>query len=446
MEIDGFSSSPPAIYSELPPSSAPDPTPRANGSTPRRPIADALTMSIDPDKDASKTEGTSGRRKKQRQVNGEVPMVKDAVGEGVAESFETFLKTSVGLKFQITIYNRIFIRFTEDVALASTPGPDGAAGDAIEGELIYIEQIHTMREYELTTLYIDYGHLLQRDDILADAIQKQYYRFLPYLRRALLNLVTQHEPEYLKLNPTSATTDSSNLQTREFNVAFYHLPLVSGIRDLRTDKIGTLMSIGGTVTRTSEVRPELLFGSFICEVCGGIIHDIEQQFKYTEVGIFVPEIPSILIAIKPSLCPNPTCGNRSAWQLQIDSSKFTDWQKVRIQENPSEIPTGSMPRSLDVILRSEMVERAKAGDKCVFTGTFIVVPDVSQLGLPGGNKAELQREAARNMGTAASGVTGLKVLGVRDLQYKTAFLACMVNDADGRVSIPPSARVVSDAV
>jgi DNA replication licensing factor MCM6 len=98
-----------------------------------------------------------------------------------------------------------------------------------------------------------------------------------------------------------------------------------------------------------------------------------------------------------------------------------------------------MPRSLDVILRSELVERAKAGDKCVFTGTFIVVPDVSQLGLPGGNKAELSREAAKAGATAATGgvggggVSGLKTLGVRDLQYKTAFLACMVTDTDGRV-------------
>ena len=168
------------------------------------------------------------------------------------------------------------------MALTTTPEQ---ADDAAEGELIYIDQIHTMREYELTTLYVDFGHLLQRDDVLADAIQKQYYRFLPYLRRALLNLVAEFEPDYLKINPTSATTDSSSLQSREFNVAFYHLPLVSGIRDLRTDKIGTLMSISGTVTRTSEVRPELLFGSFICEVCGGIIHDIEQQFKYTEVSL-----------------------------------------------------------------------------------------------------------------------------------------------------------------
>lgn len=346
------------------------------------------------------------------------------------------LITVSGLIF--SFLTALIYSFTEEVALAPTPTSDGDLPEVTDGELVYIEQIHTMREYELTTLYVDYGHLLQKDDVLADAIQKQYYRFLPYLRRALLNLVTEYEPEYLKINPTAATTDSANLQSREFNIAFYHLPLVSGIRDLRTDKIGTLMSISGTVTRTSEVRPELLFGSFICEVCGGLVNEVEQQFKYTEVShIRRQHTPRILHSSQPSLCPNPTCGNRSAWQLQIDTSKFTDWQKVRIQENPSEIPTGSMPRSLDVILRSELVERAKAGDKCVFTGTFIVVPDVSQLGLPGGNKAEMMREANKGSGGAGSvgggGVTGLKSLGVRDLQYKTAFLACMVHDSDGRV-------------
>ncbi|KAH7887383.1 MCM2/3/5 family-domain-containing protein [Phlebopus sp. FC_14] len=350
MDVDGLSS-PPAPRSSLPPSSAPLLTQSSNGtprSAQRRPTSDALAFADDEAQDAQDNDETGARRRRRprNQPNGDVPMVRDAVGESVCESFETFLKN-----------------FTEEVALASTPASDGD-------------------------------------------LPEQYYRFLPYLRRALHNLVAEYEPEYLKINPYCG---DDRLCEPPFRV----------IRDLRTDKIGTLMSISGTVTRTSEVRPELLYGSFVCEVCGGLVNEIEQQFKYTE----------------PSLCPNPTCGNRIAWQLQIDSSKFTDWQKVRIQENPSEIPTGSMPRSLDVILRSELVERAKAGDKCVFTGTFIVVPDVSQLGLPGGNKAELMREvskSAANAVTGGSGVTGLKSLGVRDLQYKTAFLACMVHDADGR--------------
>lgn len=39
--------------------------------------------------------------------------------------------------------------------------------------------------------------------------------------------------------------------------------------------------------------------------------------------------------------------------------------------------------SLEIILRAETVEQAQAGDKCDFSGTLIVVPDVSKLQMPG---------------------------------------------------------------
>lgn len=97
-----------------------------------------------------------------------------------------------------------------------------------------------------------------------------------------------------------------------------------------------------------------------------------------------------------------------------------------------------MPRSLDVILRGELVEKAKAGDKCVFTGTFIVVPDVGQMGMPG-KGVSIQRQSQGGEGfTGITGVTGLKSLGVRDLPYKTAFLSCYVHDSDVRVCGVPN--------
>lgn len=71
---------------------------------------------------------------------------------------------------------------------------------------------------------------------------------------------------------------------REFSVAFYGLPLVHRIRELKTDKIGQLISMSGTVTRTTEVRPELVYATFTCNECGRVYHDVEQQFKYTEVS------------------------------------------------------------------------------------------------------------------------------------------------------------------
>lgn len=54
-----------------------------------------------------------------------------------------------------------------------------------------------------------------------------------------------------------------------------------------------------------------------------------------------------------------------------------------MQETQAELPRGCIPRSVEVILRAEAVESAQAGDRCDFTGTLIVVPDVSSMALAG---------------------------------------------------------------
>lgn len=288
--------------------------------------------------------------------------------------------------------------------------------------------------HNLSTLYVDYHHLSSmRNGTLAAAILENYYRFLPFLTKGLHNMIAKYEPQYFRdhRQPIGSTTQGSassmsgssqtesqggkttNQQTDKlFSLAFYNLPLISRLRHLRTSSIGHLLSVSGTVTRTSEVRPELFLATFTCESCRTVVSHVEQTFRYTE----------------PTQCPNLTCGNRQGWRLDIRQSTFVDWQKVRIQENSSEIPTGSMPRTMDVILRGEIVDRAKAGEKCVFTGALIVIPDISQLGLPGLRPEALRdnRNAARSGDVGGSGVTGLKSLGVRDLTYRLAFLACMV--------------------
>jgi DNA replication licensing factor MCM6 len=124
------------------------------------------------------------------------------------------------------------------------------------------------------------------------------------------------------------------------------------------------------------------------------------------------------------------CGNRISFTLLTEQSKFADWQKVRIQENANQVPSGAMPRSMDVIFRNEAVERAKAGDKVVITGVPIVVPDVGQLI---GNKVQARRDAISGRGRdgfTQEGVTGLKSLGVRDLTYRLVFLGCFVKNVE----------------
>jgi DNA replication licensing factor MCM6 len=58
---------------------------------------------------------------------------------------------------------------------------------------------------------------------------------------------------------------------------------------------GHLVAISGTVTRTSEVRPELLFGSFRCNDCSGVIRDVEQEFKFSEVSCTYSSIANYML-------------------------------------------------------------------------------------------------------------------------------------------------------
>ena len=88
--------------------------------------------------------------------------------------------------------------------------------------------------------------------------------------------------------------------------------------------------------------------------------------------------------------------------------------------------------SVEVVLRADAVESVQAGDRYDFTGTLIVVPDVGALALPGAKAEVGSRHKAGETNT--EGVRGLKALGVRELHYRMAFLACSVQSTNPRVS------------
>lgn len=68
---------------------------------------------------------------------------------------------------------------------------------------------------------------------------------------------------------------SQYAKDRLFRVGFYNLPRINKIREMKSQGLGRLMSIHGTVTRTTEVKPELLLGCFKCGECGEISKNIE---------------------------------------------------------------------------------------------------------------------------------------------------------------------------
>ena len=271
---------------------------------------------------------------------------------------------------------------------------DFLEGYIVDDEVKYLKPAMELLRPERNTLTVSLTDVEDFSTKLTTLIQEHYFRIYTYLCRAVRNFAR----------------DQANVtESKDFYVAFVDMPTRHKVRELSTTKVGTLLRINGQVVRTHPVHPELISGTFLCLECQARIPDVEQQFKYTQ----------------PTVCRNPLCTNRSKFMLDVNASKFVDFQKVRIQETQQELPRGTIPRSLEVVLRGEMVDVAQAGDKCDFTGTLIVVPDVAQL-RTGGARVETATRMKGREGYEMDGVSGLKALGVRDLTYRLAFLACSV--------------------
>ncbi|XP_042184842.1 zygotic DNA replication licensing factor mcm6-B-like [Oncorhynchus tshawytscha] len=269
-----------------------------------------------------------------------------------------------------------------------------------DGEVKYVRDAEELIRPERNTLLVSFTDLEGFNQELATTIQEEFYRVYPFLCRAVRNFARDH----------------GNVPVnKEFYLAIQDLPTRHKIRELSSLRIGSLVRISAQVVRTHPVHPELVSGTFLCLDCQGVCPDVPQQFKYAP----------------PTVCRNPVCSNRARFHLDTHRSKFIDFQKVRIQETQAELPRGSIPRSLEVILRAEAVETAQAGDRCDITGSLIVVPDVSQLSTAG-VRAETSSRVGGRQGYENEGLRGLKALGVRELSYRLAFLACHVAPTNPR--------------
>lgn len=272
------------------------------------------------------------------------------------------------------------------------------------------------------TLFIDFKDIEMFDTNLADDIICEYYRFYPYLCRAVAAYVREEkirqaealiDPEaevaerMIERENVKKELDQPRIKNKSYYVGFFNFAARDNIRDLSCTKIGTLTRVTGQVIRTHSVHPELILGCFQCEDCLAEQY-CEQQFRYTT----------------PTICINENCSNRTPnrYKLLVEKSRITDFQRLRIQETQQELPRGCIPRSFDVVVRgADQVECIQPGDQCDFIGTLIAVPNVGQMA--SGTCGTVTSELA-----ADCGVTGLKEMGVKEMSHTLAFLAdaCIV--------------------
>lgn len=136
-----------------------------------------------------------------------------------------------------------------------------------DGETKYLEPVKELQNQERSTIEVNFEDVEKYNQNLATTIIEEYYRVYPYLCQAAGN--------FLK--------DQSDVKTsKECYISFTDVATRHKVRELKTDKIGTLLRISGQVIRTHPVHPELVYGTFVCLDCQTLVKNVEQQFK---VGI-----------------------------------------------------------------------------------------------------------------------------------------------------------------
>lgn len=132
--------------------------------------------------------------------------------------------------------------------------------------LKYLEPAKELLTQERSTIEVSFEDVEKYNQNLATSIIEEYYRIYPYLCRAVSNFVKDH---------------SDSKKDKECYVSFVDVPTRHKIREMKTEKIGTLIRISGQIIRTHPVHPELVSGTFVCLDCQTVIKNVEQQFKVT---------------------------------------------------------------------------------------------------------------------------------------------------------------------
>uniref|UniRef100_A0A7C4FBF3 DNA helicase n=1 Tax=Thermofilum pendens TaxID=2269 RepID=A0A7C4FBF3_THEPE len=220
----------------------------------------------------------------------------------------------------------------------------------VNGREKYREALRRMSAENGVSLVIDFDDLLSYDRVLADILVDAPSVFLESASKAIQQVMMVEDPEYAQ-------------KVKTFHARIRKLPesFHIKIRDIRARHLGKLIAVEGIVTKISPVKQELVEAVFRCKTCG------HEEVVRQEEGSLV----------KPTQCPECSREGRKSqgFVLVAEKSRFVDVQKFVLQEKPEELPPGQLPRSIEVVVRDDLVDTVRPGDRVTVIGFLRVEED-----------------------------------------------------------------------
>jgi replicative DNA helicase Mcm len=201
----------------------------------------------------------------------------------------------------------------------------------------YFDRINNMMASGAQSLIVDYIDLDSYNPLLAKEITHKPDEYLEAFNEAVLSVLREIHPDYEQ-------------EIREkIRVRIGNYTVQKGLREINADLINKLVSISGMVVRSSEVKPLAKKIAYKCTNCNTVT---EAQLKG-------------LVMKKPVKCP--ACSEKEL-EMDPESSLFIDFQMVRLQELPEDLPAGQLPHYIEVTVMSDLVDQCRPGDRIILTG------------------------------------------------------------------------------
>lgn len=133
------------------------------------------------------------------------------------------------------------------------------------------------------------------------------------------------------------------------------------IRDMKSCDIGHLLKIRGIVTKITQIKPGASVITYVCEVCAS-----ETYQKISGDAFDCLEE-----------CQSEKCKLRNlkgTLHLQTRGSKFVKTQVLKVQELTSDVPNGSVPRSINIECYGPLTDKCLPGEFIEIGGIFLPRP------------------------------------------------------------------------
>ncbi|KAL9083329.1 MAG: hypothetical protein Q9159_005836 [Coniocarpon cinnabarinum] len=132
-------------------------------------------------------------------------------------------------------------------------------------------------------------------------------------------------------------------------------------RTLRSQHLNHMVSLEGIVTKCSLVRPKVIKSVHYNEKGQG-----GPKWHYRE---YRDQTMSANSATTSSVYPRED-EHGNPLITEYGYCTYRDHQTISIQEMPERAPAGQLPRSVDVLLDDDLVDRVKPGDRIQLVGTY----------------------------------------------------------------------------